>query len=200
MCKGNAARELFGIEPRMSVLSVGFRDVGELRELAAAVGREGRVAGIDIDSTRVELARVVLDGAFGIDVCVGSILDIPFDDRAFDVVICKGILHEVRPVGRAICEAARVVRSSGRIVVVDVGRFPWRCFVRYRLGSLVKGIGNSDVRPGFTRRHLLHLVARSPVREVEYRVLDSKWTLGPCRAMAFLWVLAPGPLCSRDER
>lgn len=77
----------------------------------AAVARGARLTGIDAAPAMVDLAsRRLPDGDFRI----GDGEDLSFPDASFDVVICAfGLLHMADP-GRAMKEAARVLKPGGR--------------------------------------------------------------------------------------
>lgn len=94
------------------VLDVGFGSPEELKALAERLGPEGCVLGIDIDPERVKRASAGLSGQ-SISVEEGSLSAIPAEDEAFDVVLYKGVLHEVRQLDRAFQELRRVTRREG---------------------------------------------------------------------------------------
>ena len=55
----------------------------------------------------------------GIDIRVGSLLNIPFPDDSLDIVFtCEALEHAVYIEG-AIQELARVIRSGGTLVIID---------------------------------------------------------------------------------
>lgn len=84
-----------------------------------AVGAEGRVVGTDFTPEMIALAQTKADDiAFE----VADVTKLPYDDDSFDVAsIAFGIRNVDDPV-RGIAEMARVVRSGGRVVVLELGR------------------------------------------------------------------------------
>lgn len=124
--RGQAMRErtiaLAHIVPGESVLEVGC-GTGEIA-LRAKVrsGPRGSVAGIDpspemIGVARQKAARAHLD----VDYRVASVEALPFADAAFDVVLSSLMMHHL-PEGlkpRALAEIRRVLKSGGRLLVVD---------------------------------------------------------------------------------
>ena len=162
--------ELAGIQAGDHVLSVGFRDSGELLALGERAGPTGLVAGIDLDPQRVravrdELTRLSLPN---VTVDQGSLLDIPFGDRSFDLVFCKGVLHEIRRMRKALKEMARVCSPDGLVCLIDVTRFSRLRFEVYRIGVWVRGRRTGDVHPGFARERLLELLERTGLEEEHY--------------------------------
>jgi len=183
-----------GIIAGHKVIDVGFRDVQELQAIASLVGPTGSVLGIDIIPRRVQSARQELEGLSGhaISVLRGSVLDIPADDDAFDLVLCKGMLHEVRQLGRALAEMARVCKPEGLISILDIQRFSRLSFELYRLKALLRGRRTHDVHPGFTREQLLKLLSEQRLDEIKYEQLSSTWRLGSNAVPIFLLQARPG--------
>jgi SAM-dependent methyltransferase len=71
------------------------------------------VVGVDLSPTAVEAAR-----SRGLDVRVGDVQKLPFEDGSFDVVLCNYALYHVRNRAKAIGELARVLRPGGRFLGV----------------------------------------------------------------------------------
>jgi ubiquinone/menaquinone biosynthesis C-methylase UbiE len=179
---------MMGFRPGDRLLDVGFRNVEELRALAGQVGPSGQVVGIDLSVARVEEAVAAVSGSESerITVARGSVLRIPFDDAAFDVVFCKGVLHEVRRVDAAVAEMARVCRPGGAVCVVDITRIARIRFEGYRWRAWLRGRRTGDVWPGFSRARI-ERAARAAGLEVDrYEVLPTTWRLGNLQIEPFL--------------
>lgn len=96
-----------GVVSGKNILDVGFRDVQELQEIASLVGPTGSVFGIDINPLNVQSASKKLASlSSNIYVKKGSVLEIPFEDCSFDLVLCKGVLHEIKQLEKAVAEMA----------------------------------------------------------------------------------------------
>jgi 2-polyprenyl-3-methyl-5-hydroxy-6-metoxy-1,4-benzoquinol methylase len=80
--------------------------------LLAAAGASS-VVGVDLDEATVEHARE----RHGIDVRVGDVRSLPFDDDAFDLVVSFETIEHVDEPERALDELARVVTADGLVVV-----------------------------------------------------------------------------------
>ena len=153
--------------------------VQELQEIASLVGPTGSVFGIDIDPLNVQSASKKLAGlSSNIYVKKGSVLAIPFDDCSFDLVLCKGILHEVKQLEKAVSEMARVYRRDGFLIIIDLRRFSRLRFKLYRFTALLLGRHCDDVHPGFTREQLLKLLAHEQFEELQYQQLPDNGRLG----------------------
>ena len=108
---------------------IGPVSVGELLdigtgngELLTALARRARHAvGIDISSAALRVARTRLHGA-GLSHCEfrrGDMYELPCEDASFDTVSMDRLLaRAARPVD-ALREAARALRPSGRLIVVE---------------------------------------------------------------------------------
>jgi ubiquinone/menaquinone biosynthesis C-methylase UbiE len=80
-----------------------------------------RGLGLDLSLDMLALARARLDRA-GFKHCSvrqGDIYDLALAKDSFDVIIIHQVLHFLEDGGRAIQEAARVLRPAGRLLVVD---------------------------------------------------------------------------------
>lgn len=97
---------------------------------------------------------------------VGNAYNVPLDDNSVDIVIFKGVLHEVGNPVKALKEARRVCRSGGRILLVDFSEFPWRwnfsANLQWRFHHPKKLLAASlDKHPGFSAETIGDHIARS---------------------------------------
>lgn len=130
----------------MDVLDVGC---GTGIQLAAYQQAGCRVSGIDASPAMLEVARRRLGGEAHLH--LGDAARMPYEDRAFDLVLATTVLHEMPPEVRAatLAEMKRVVRADGRILLVDFEAGAIRAWP----GWITKGvITASEVLAG--RRHL----------------------------------------------
>ncbi|MGA7975408.1 MAG: metalloregulator ArsR/SmtB family transcription factor [Pseudolabrys sp.] len=113
-----AIRSALGDMPFSSLLDLGT-GTGRMLELFGPEIERG--LGIDLSLDMLKFARDRLDRA-GLKHCSvrqGDLYDLPLADDSFDVVILHQVLHFLEDGARAIQEAARVLRPSGRLLVVD---------------------------------------------------------------------------------
>ncbi|HEY0831173.1 MAG TPA: bifunctional demethylmenaquinone methyltransferase/2-methoxy-6-polyprenyl-1,4-benzoquinol methylase UbiE [Candidatus Dormibacteraeota bacterium] len=114
--------------------------------LAMLAGSEGRVVGLDFSAQMLEVAR---QDHPGIAFLEADALSLPFDDASFDAVtIAFGLRNLADPV-RGLREMLRVVKPSGRVVVLEFVRPPaglvgsaYRVYLRTLLpaiGGLISG-------------------------------------------------------------
>ena len=113
-----AIRSALGDMPFRSLLDLGT-GTGRMLELFGPEIERG--LGIDLSLDMLKFARDRLDRA-GLKHCSvrqGDLYDLPLADDSFDVVILHQVLHFLEDGARAVQEAARVLRPSGRLLVVD---------------------------------------------------------------------------------
>jgi demethylmenaquinone methyltransferase/2-methoxy-6-polyprenyl-1,4-benzoquinol methylase len=111
-----------------------------------AVGAIGRVVGTDFTPEMIELARAK---AGDIEFDVADVTKLPYGDATFDISSISFGIRNVADPRRGIAELARVVRSGGRVMVLEFGQPPNRAFralydlyrarILPRLGGLVTG-------------------------------------------------------------
>jgi len=87
-------------------------------ELAERIGREtaARVQALDISERMVDLTR-----ERGVDVVLGDVQQLPYEDDAFDVVVANWVLYHVPDLARGVGELARVLRPDGLLIATTVG-------------------------------------------------------------------------------
>lgn len=78
-----------------------------------------RYTGIDLTPAMLDRARVRANGRSDIELHEGDVMDLPYADNSFDIVVMHLILAVVPQPQRALSEAARVLRPGGRILVLD---------------------------------------------------------------------------------
>ncbi len=104
--------------PADDLLDIGT-GIGSILELAGP--RVKSAVGIDASREMLAVARLSLDraGLRNCQVRQADMYALPFPAARFDLVTMHMVLHYAEDPGRAIAEAARVLRPGGRLVVVD---------------------------------------------------------------------------------
>lgn len=104
-----------------------------------ALGRAGaaKAVGIDINDYVLDAARqrrqfAALDN---VELRHGSVLNIPFDDRTFDFVICSGVAHHTPTPRKVFEECTRVLKPGGYIYFAVYGRSLY-----WRVNGLFRGL------------------------------------------------------------
>jgi ubiquinone/menaquinone biosynthesis C-methylase UbiE len=112
------------LRPGASVVDVCTGTGLTLPYLAAAVGRTGRVVGIDRSPAMLAGARDRAP-ARPVELVEGDATRLPFPDAAFDAAISTYGLTAVADVEAVLDEMVRVVRPGGRLAVADVHFVNW---------------------------------------------------------------------------
>jgi arsenite methyltransferase len=119
------ALRFVGIEPGWTVLDAGCGSGGFIPLIGEQVGLTGRVAALDLAPENVAQAeRLVRERrcAAPVDLRVGSVLELPFADAAFDCVWCANVavFLTTAEFARVMSEFRRVTRPGGIIAVKDL--------------------------------------------------------------------------------
>ena len=158
-----AIRKLVGKRPFFSMLDLGT-GTGRLLEILAPLYRRG--VGIDMSREMLAVARANLDraGVQHAQVRQGDIYSPPVERDAFDLVTMHQVLHYLDEPQAAIREAARTLRPSGRLIVVDFGahglEFLREAHAHVRLGFTDRQIGEWFAEAGLDLEQTLDFEPR----------------------------------------
>ncbi|HEY5819483.1 MAG TPA: metalloregulator ArsR/SmtB family transcription factor [Mesorhizobium sp.] len=113
-----ALLKLIGKRPFQSMIDLGT-GTGRLLEILSPLYRRG--VGIDMSREMLAVARANLEhaGVTNAQVRQGDIFSPPVERGTFDLVTIHQVLHYLDDPALAVREAARLLRPSGRLVVVD---------------------------------------------------------------------------------
>ncbi|RYD03376.1 hypothetical protein N752_20180 [Desulforamulus aquiferis] len=130
-----------------------------------AMSKYGSVLGIDISDEMVEHCQKV-----GLPASCHSIMELPFKNDTFDIILCLDVLEHLPDEIKALEELKRVVRPGG-VIAISVPAFSWlwgkhddlnEHFRRYNYGMLekvVQKVGLSIERTTYFNFLLLPAVA-----------------------------------------
>ena len=105
------------IDPSLTVGDLGC-GTGQVSELVSP--HVSRVIAVDGSADMVQAARRRLKGAPHVEVRRGDMEALPIDDGQLDVAIVALVLHHVPEPARALAEVSRVLKPSGRVLIVDM--------------------------------------------------------------------------------
>jgi arsenite methyltransferase len=110
------------LRPGEAVLDLGCGAGIDTLLAARAVGRTGRVIGLDMTPEMVDRARrnAASAGLAQVEVRQGLIEEIPLPDQSVDVVVSNGVLNLSTRKSRVLAESLRVLRAGGRISITDL--------------------------------------------------------------------------------
>ncbi|HLH12049.1 MAG TPA: metalloregulator ArsR/SmtB family transcription factor [Methylovirgula sp.] len=110
--------DLVGSAPLQSVLDLGT-GTGRMLELLAP--HAVRAIGVDQSPQMLAVARARLEkaGLRNVQLRQGDIYALPVERDFYDLVVIHQVLHYLDDPARAVREAARALRASGRLLIVD---------------------------------------------------------------------------------
>lgn len=142
---------------------VGEAPIGTLLDLGTGTGRllelfaERIEQGIGIDASHAMLAiaRANLEGArlSHCQVRHGDLFHLPYDNGSMDLITVHQVLHYLDDPGRALQEAARVLRADGRLLIVDFAPHELE-FLRENHAHRRLGIENGQMQKWLARAGL----------------------------------------------
>lgn len=109
-----------------AVLSLLSEDLSDLCILDAGCGsglyagllarRGARVTGIDVSATMIEIARRETPVELHVEYVVGELGQLPFQNEAFDMVICAYVLENIPDLAAVFAEFSRVLTGQGSCI------------------------------------------------------------------------------------
>jgi len=111
-----ATRAILALQPGEHVLDIGSGPGFLAAEMAAEVGPEGRVVGLDPSESM--LAMGARRGA-PVEYVEGDAIALPFADETFDAAIATQVYEYVADMPAALSEARRVLKPGGRLLILD---------------------------------------------------------------------------------
>ncbi len=157
------------------------------------VGASGQVIGTDfcapmLASAPAKARRAHLDVTFE----VADVLALPYDDNSFDIASIAFGIRNVDSPAQCLREMARVVRSGGRVAVLEFGqpsglfRVPYTFYSRYvmpALGGLLTGDRSAY-------EYLPRTAAAFPCQGRFLALMDSVGVFASARFIPFLFGIA----------
>jgi SAM-dependent methyltransferase len=160
------------------VLDVGCGPGFLCESIAAAVGSDGAVTGIDISSDLIALCRSRNPPKW-LSYAVGDATQIAQPDASFDVVACTQVAEYVPDVDRVLAETFRVLRQGGRAVFVatDWDAVVWHSEKPDRMALVMKSWESHCAHPRLPRS-LPNRLVRAGFRldgAVVFPILNLRW-------------------------
>lgn len=156
------ALAMIGLKMGDRLLQLGAGDGALLAALGGKVGLTGRACGVDESDEGIARAQRAADreGVL-LELQRASYESLPFDAGAFDITIVNAVLPDVAAEARVkiVAEAARVLRSGGRSIIVDA-------VARGGLGAL---LGGPKPDPAYRPGELLRSAGFKAVRQLAER-------------------------------
>ncbi|MGZ0053211.1 demethylmenaquinone methyltransferase [Brevibacillus gelatini] len=128
----NYTMKQMNIKPGDSALDVACGTADWTIALAKAVGKDGRVVGLDFSQNMLDVgAYKVANAGVGniVKLVNADAMSLPYEDNTFDFVTIGFALRNVPDVQQVLNEMTRVVKPGGKVVSLEVSKPP---FIPYR--------------------------------------------------------------------
>lgn len=113
------------------------------------LGQPAGATGLDLFPEKIAFAQAHLPNCRFV---TGSVYDLPFEDRSFDHVLVRDVIHHLERPERLVEEAARVLEHGGRLDVLEPCRYNPLIFAHALTVKAERGELRSSV--GFLRKLL----------------------------------------------
>jgi ArsR family transcriptional regulator len=145
--------ELFGDRFHLAALAgladaswvVGDLGCGTGQVSAALAPFVARIVAVDASSAMLQAARRRLHGVGNVELRRGELEALPVDDDRLDAATLVLVLHHVPEPERALAEVARVLRTGGRLIAVDMLPHD-REIYRQQMGHVWLGFSSEHAR------------------------------------------------------
>lgn len=139
---------LVSLLPRhWTVLDLGTGTGSTAAELAPVVER---VIGVDREQAMLDAAATRCEAFDHVELVRASLDDLPLPDACIDAALCMLVLHHIEDVDAVLAEAARVLRSGGPLVVLDMVEHD-RVEYRQTMGHAHLGFDEAGIIDAFRR-------------------------------------------------
>ncbi len=170
----------YGLSGDIAVLDAGC-GTGEVSSRLAELYPRARVLGVDILDQHLDLARARYARlAPRLRFERRSIFELGLPDRAFDLTVCRHVIHAVPHPDRVLAELARVTRKGGRLHLIaeDYGmlHFPRGALdPRDFWHEVPARFGEATGTDLFIGRHVVGILARLGLTDlsVDYVIVDT---------------------------
>ena len=147
-----ATRATLALQPGERVLDIGSGPGFLAAEMAAEVGPEGAVHGVDPSEAMLAVARRRGGGA---EFATADALALPFGDEPFDAAVATQVYEYVEDMPGALAEVRRVLRPGGRLLILDTDwdSIVWHSSDRERMLRVLEKWNDHLAHP-YLPRHL----------------------------------------------
>ncbi len=114
-----AVLEALALEAGERVLDIGSGPGLLARDMAEAVGAEGRVRGVDLSAGMLALSKARCAAQPWVAFEIADAAGLPYPDAAFDAAVSTQVYEYVPDIPAALAELHRVLRPGGRALILD---------------------------------------------------------------------------------
>jgi arsenite methyltransferase len=121
-----AVFQALSISSGQAILDLGCGGGHLVRDIALAVGENGRAVGLDASTDQLISARNLCADLSAVEFIEGSATDIAIENGSFDSLASIQMLEYIVDVESALAEARRVLKTGGKAALVSVLWDHWR--------------------------------------------------------------------------
>lgn len=171
-----AIRSLDAVRPR-TILDVAT-GTGDLAIVAANRFSQALITGVDISAGMLEMGRKKVEGlnlSERIAMRQADSERLPFDDAAFDAVICAYGVRNFENLEAGLREMARVMQPGGRLAILEFSKpkaFPFAQLYRFYFSAILPLIGKLVSKHSRAYTYLPESVAAFPEGKEFIRILE----------------------------
>ncbi len=111
----------YAIREGMKVLELGCGTGSMWTGQGDVIARCGKLVLTDLSDGMLDKAKENLGAYANVEYAEADIMNIPFEDDSFDIVIANFMLYHVPDIGKGLCEVRRVLKSGGRFYCATFG-------------------------------------------------------------------------------
>ncbi len=161
-----AVLEALALEAGERVLDIGSGPGLLVRDMAEAVGAEGRVRGVDLSADMLALSKARCAAQPWVEFEIADAAGLPYPDAAFDAAVATQVYEYVPDIPAALAELHRVLRPGGRALILDTdyGSFVMNTENQARMDRIMAAWDEHFVHAGLPR------VLSSRLREAGFTI------------------------------
>jgi ubiquinone/menaquinone biosynthesis C-methylase UbiE len=129
------------LDPSLKIIDIGC-GIGNASSLVAPF--VASVACVDRESAMLDVAQTRPDLSSNIEFAQGDATSLPFENDVFDVAMFCLVLHHVENVETALREAARITKTGGRILIIDMQEHLHDEY-KHTMGHVHLGFSKNDI-------------------------------------------------------
>ncbi len=141
--------------------------------LAIELAKRGhyRITGLDISHDFVSIARRnAMEAGVEVDFQQGSVAAMPFEEAAFDFIMCTAAFKNFREPEKALAEMHRVLKPGGKVRIIDMDRRASNA----EFDELTRQMGVRGSEALFMKLMFKHFLRRGAYTREEFEALLSR--------------------------
>jgi ubiquinone/menaquinone biosynthesis C-methylase UbiE len=129
---------------------------------------ELKLHGLDLSENMIEIAKKNLSDR--VELKIGDSEDIPWQDEAFDVVVCNASFHHYPNPEKVLLEIKRVLKSGGTLIIGD----PTAPIVYRQILNLYCRMFNTGDYRIYSRKELEEILAKCGFESFDFKMINHK--------------------------